>query len=239
MSFGDTPLEHLYTNSTQPYFHAPQILIALPMRFDPTQRILSDDKLRGNGIAQKMWKGVSDAVFLTSRGGNAYDRTFMDSFVRPGLDEKNWAARSQIVALGVVQTGPAEMSFYVNRNYGTKSAYVERMTLRLDGFASLHADRSGGSATTRPLRLHGRALSLNYATSPFGFVKLVLLDEKGAELPGFGAADAVEIKGDHVDRAVKWASGKTLADVPDQPVRLKFLLQDADLYSFFLGDGGS
>ena len=34
MSFGDTPREHIYTISAQPYFRAPHLLIAMPMRFD-------------------------------------------------------------------------------------------------------------------------------------------------------------------------------------------------------------
>ena len=33
MDFGKTPAEHLYTNQTHPYFRAPHIYIAIPMRF--------------------------------------------------------------------------------------------------------------------------------------------------------------------------------------------------------------
>ena len=46
MSFGGAPGEHLYTNATEPYFRAPQILISLPMRFLPDRRILSEEQLR-------------------------------------------------------------------------------------------------------------------------------------------------------------------------------------------------
>jgi hypothetical protein len=236
MSFGDAPREHVYTISAQPYFRAPHILIALPMRFDVEGSVLSEEELKANGIGARMWRGMSDAVFMTSRGGPSFDRTFLEAFVRPGLDPHNWAARSQIVALGVVQTGPAEMSFYVNRAYATRQSHVERMTLRLDGFAALHAGRPGGTATTRPLRLEGAALVLNYSTSMAGWVKVVLLDENGGELPGFGAAEAVLLKGDRLDQPVRWRSGLTLADLRGRTVRIKFVAQDADIFALGVFD---
>lgn len=234
MTFGDTPMEHLYTIAAQPYFRAPHLVLSFPMRFDPERahNVLTDEQLAAAGIHEKMWKGVSDAVFMTSRGGNAFDRLFLDSFVRPGSDPRNWGARSQIVAVGVVPTGPTEISFYVNRAYGTPQAYVERMILRPDGFVSLHAGRKGGYAITRPLRLEGTSLRVNFASSPFGFVKVLVLDEAGRELPGFGDEDTPPIKGDDIDRVVRWAGDRSIEDFRGRAVRLKFVAQDADIYSF-------
>ena len=40
MNFGGTPLEHLYTNATQPYFRASHLLIAMPHRIMPKRRAL-------------------------------------------------------------------------------------------------------------------------------------------------------------------------------------------------------
>ena len=66
----------------------------------------------------------SDEVFLTSRAGAArYDFTFIESFVRPGIGASNWTSRNNYPALGVVQTGPAEMSLYVHRDYGQRTAH--------------------------------------------------------------------------------------------------------------------
>lgn len=89
MNFGNTPMENLYTNATHPYFRAPQLLISMPFRFSPDSRVLTDEEMTANGIEKSMWKGVSDAVLLTSRGGNTYERRFMESFVRPGTDRKS------------------------------------------------------------------------------------------------------------------------------------------------------
>lgn len=232
MSFGDTPMENLYTNATQAYFRAPQILISMPFRFSPDSRILSDEEMKQYGISKSMWQGVSDAVLLTSRGGNVYDRKFLESFARPGLDQRNWAARSSIPALGVIPTGPAEMSFFLNRAYSTNDCFLERMVLRTDGFASLKAGFKEGYALSRPMVLKGDTFSINYSSSSIGYVKVILVDEAGKELPGFGETDAMKITGDKIDYTVKWKSGKQISSLGNQIVRVKFILRDADLYSF-------
>jgi hypothetical protein len=236
MSFGATPAEHLYTNATRPYFRAPHILIAMPMRFVPERRILSEAELRRAGVHQISWQGVSDAVLMTSRGGYNYDRKFMESFVRPGPHEDSWAARSTMPALGIVPTGTAEMSFYVSRGYGTRQNRLERLTLRLDGFASLHAGYSVGHAVTKTVRLEGANLSVNLSTSAIGFLKVTVLGTDNRELPGFGEADAVDLAGDRIDHAVNWKSGKSIRDLAGQSVRMKFTLRDADLYAIAIQD---
>lgn len=232
MSTGRDQPENLYTNATHPYFRAPQLLIAMPFRFSPDRRLLSDAEMKEYDIHNTMWKGVSDAVIMTSRGGETYQRKFMESFVRPGMVRSNWAARSNIPALGVVQTGPAEMSIYLSCGYGAKTRRLERATLRLDGFASLHAGYTPGSARTVPLAVKGNTLTVNISTSSVGYLKVIATNETGQELPGFGENAAEEIAGDMIDHVVTWKGGKTIADLSGQTVRLKFILRDADLYSF-------
>lgn len=232
MQFGDTPPEHLYTNATQPYFRAPQILISMPFRFSPEKKVLSDEELKLIGAAPTMWKGVSDAVLMSSRGGNSYSRKFMESFVRPGPDAHNWAARSTIPGSGVIPTGKTEMSFFVTRAYTTGNAHLERMKLRIDGFASLHAGYGEGNVITKPVILNGSKFKLNYSTSSVGYVKIVLLDEDGKELPGFTASDSGEITGDEIDGEITWKSGRTVRELEGKTVRIKFIAKDADIYSF-------
>ena len=231
MSFGETEIEDLYTNATQPYFRAPQLSMAMPFRFSPNEVVLTPEKMETLGIAKTMRTGISDAVLMTSRGGNSYQRKFLESFIRPGLNEKNWAARSNIPALGIVPTGKDSMSIYVTRAYGTNDCHMERLSLRLDGFASLHAGFDEGYAITRPVKLKGKEFLINYSTSTRGYVKVVLLDQKGKEIDGFTEEDAILIRGDQIDKAVTWKK-KTMADLNGKTVRIKFILKDADLYSF-------
>ena len=159
MSFGEAPPEHLYTNQTSPYYRAPHIYVALCARFQPGRQVLTAEEARAVNVDPDYYKDCSDAVLLSTRGGASYDRTFLEAFLRPGLGLENWVSRSNYPALNVVETGAAEMSFYVLRNYGQPSIYLRRYTLRPDGFASIHAPYRGGELLTSPLRFCRRAAS--------------------------------------------------------------------------------
>jgi hypothetical protein len=229
-------VEDLYTNTTQPYFRAPHILVSMPFRFVRDRRVLDDETLKKYEIERSMWKGVSDAVFMTSRGGTRYQRKFMESFVRPGIDPGSWAARSNMPAYGVIQTGPSEMSFFIVRGYSSNQTRIERMAMRLDGFASLHAGYRTGHVISKPVTIDGHRLSLNLSTSASGWAKVVLLDEAGQEITGFGEADAQELVGDAIDLPAGWKGAARLEQLKGRTVRIKFLLCDADLYSFAVSD---
>ncbi len=233
MEFGGAPKEQLYTNGTTSYFRAPHIYVALPGRFWPARKALSDD----DAGALDVWEGsgaandCSDAVLITTRGGNRYDRTFMESFVRPGLEKANWVSRANYPAQGVVPTGDTEMSIYVGRGMGQTTARIERLTLRTDGFASLHGGYGGGEMLTRPFWFGGSELLINYATSAAGNVRVELHDETGAPIDGFTLDDCDEIIGDDVDRAVTWNGSTDVSKTARRPIRLRFAMKDADLYS--------
>ena len=233
MDFGGAPMEHLYTNGTTPYFRAPHIYVALPGRFWPARKALGDEDAAALGV----WEGsggaddCSDPVLMTTRGGSRYDRTFMESFVRPGLEKGNWVSRANYPAQGIVPTGPFEMSIYVGRGMGQSSARLERLTLRTDGFSSLHSGYGGGEMLTRPFRFDGSELLVNYATSAAGSIRIELRDETDAAINGFALDDCDLIIGDDVDRAVTWKGNADVSRTAQWPIRLRFAMKDADLYS--------
>jgi hypothetical protein len=231
MSFGDAPPEHLYTNQTSPYYRAPHIYMALCARFVPGRQVLSDEEARAVNVDPGYFKDCSDAVLLSTRGGTAYDRTFLDAFLRPGLGLENWVSRSNYPALNIVETGASEMSFYVIKNYGQPGNYLRRYTLRPDGFASIHAPYRGGEMLTRPLRFTGSQLLLNFSTSAPGGIRVEIQTAAGAAIPGFTLADLVESIGDRIDRAAVWKNGADVSRLAGQPVRLRFALKDADLFA--------
>lgn len=237
MTFGSAPNEHLYTNQTEPYFRAPHLYVGTAARFWPQRQALSNEQVKSLNLESSdnyagLKTGCSDAVLITSRGGDRYDRTFLESFVRPGGELQNWTARSNYPARGIVQTGPREMSLYVQRHYGQPTTYIERLTLRLDGFASLHATYSGGELITKPLKFSGSKLSLNFETSAAGSVRIELQNADGTPLPGFALADCTELVGDDLDRTVEWSPGKNIGQIAQQPIRIRISLRDADVYSF-------
>ena len=168
---------------------------------------------------------------MTSRDGLHWDRRFMEAFIRPGRDWENWTERNIGVAFGVLQTAADELSVYWVEHYRHPTCRLRRGTLRLDGFASLYAGYYGGEALTGPLIFSGRELILNYATSAPGSVRVEIQDAEGHALPGYALADCPEMYGDQIEQAVSWATGTDVSRLAGQPVRLRFALKDADVYS--------
>jgi hypothetical protein len=247
MNYGDSEPEHIYTNGTHPYFRAPHIQISLPFRYVDSlggrvTNHLAPPKIGRAALRQDemdAWNfnlpwmriGVSDAVLMTSRGGTTYDRTFMESFIRPGLERESWTSRGNGPAHGVVQTGPNEMSLYLQAHYMLPSYHMRRYSLRLDGFASVNAPFAGGEMVTKPLTFSGQKLVINYTTSSIGHVKAELQDAAGQPIPGFTLAEADEIVGDEISRTVSWKGSSDVSALVGKPVRLRFNMKDADLYS--------
>lgn len=81
------------------------------------------------------------------------------------------------------------------------------------------------------MRFAGSALSLNFATSAIGTVRVELQDEEGRPLPGFTLDDCAPLFGDTIDRRVRWTGG-SLAALAGRPVRLRFAVSDAQVYAF-------
>lgn len=232
MTFGNTPLEHLYTQQTSPYFRAPHIYIAIGGRFMPNKQVLTDAQANELHVDPKYFKDCSDGYFMTSRGGERYDRTFMEAFIRPGIGLNNWVSRSNYPALNVVQTGPAEMSLYVNQDYAQPTAHLHRYSMRLDGFTSLRAPYEGGELTTRLFTFDGSQLELNYSTSAAGEIRLELQDPSGKPVPGFALEDAQPIIGNEIAGMARWKDKTKLGELAGKPIRMRIYIKDADLFSF-------
>ena len=221
IDLGDSPAEHLYKNAATTYYRQPDILLMFPKRFLPERK------------ADPNWPhpGLSDIVFMSSRDGIRWQRRFLEAFLRPGLDPLNWHERAIEVGQGLVPTGPGEMSLYYIEHYRTDSVHIRRGVLREDGFVSVHAPYAGGELVTRPLVFSGDRLVINYATSAAGSLGVEIQDAGGKPFAGFGFEDAAEIYGDQTDRVVTWKGGPDVGALAGQPVRLRFVMKDADLYS--------
>ena len=227
----DSPLEELYTNQTEPYFRAPHIYLAVCARFVPGRQAISDAEAAALKVAKGYHKDVSDAVFMSTRGGSVYERTFLSSFIRSGSGARNWVSRNNYPALGIIQTGATELSLYVNQDYAQPTAHLRRYSLRLDGFASLFAPYEGGELLTKFFKFRGDRLELNFSTSAIGGIRVEIQDEAGQVIPGFAAADCTEIIGNEIARVVRWKNNADVSKLASQPVRLRFVLKDCDLYS--------
>ena len=234
----DQPLfDHIYISQTQPYFRAPHLYLSTAARFMQGKAVLSAEEKSQLADDTKKYAALiqdcSEAVLMTSRAGTTkYNRTFMEGFVRPGPDFRNWTSRSNYPACGVVQTGKAELSMYVEQHFGQTAAQLQRFTLRLDGFASLHADYAAGEMLTTPLTFTGSGLHLNFATGAAGSLAVEIQDAGGQPVPGFTLAECNAITGDDTDRTLTWKSGANVSALAGKTVRLRWVLKDADVFAF-------
>lgn len=233
LNYGDAPKEHLYTNAITAYARAPHIFFGFPKRFMPDR----DGHVNGD-------TGISDGVFMTSRDGQVWHR-WEEALVRPGFQKSRWVNRNNMTAWGILQTKstipntPDELSIYSSEGYYVGPCQLRRYTIRLDGFVSVNAPGKGGEFTTKPFTFAGTAASgqpeaalyLNVSTSAAGSVRCGILDEAGAAIPGFAVEDCDEIYGDEIERPVKWHDNAELKTLAGKPVRLRFVMKDADIYA--------
>lgn len=218
------PMEQFYTNATQSCPGAEHILLSFPMRFMPDRTLDTE----GMDYPQE---GLSDAVFMSSRDGVHWDRTFRHAWLRPGREQRNWTHRNQTPAIGIIDIGDGEWSMYISEHYGWNDNRLRRVTLRPWGFASLHAEVHG-EALTKPFNFEGSQLLVNYATSAAGSIRIELQDGDGMPVPEFGLEDSQVIFGDQIESAAAWTRGTDVSSLQGHALRMRVVVEDADLFSF-------
>jgi hypothetical protein len=192
------------------------------------------------------WEGtaVTDGMVMSSRDGLSFD-VWPESFIRPGLrTRENWFYGDNYQSLGLVETksaiegAPDELSFYVTEAVSLDAvARSRRHTVRIDGFVSVNARLSGGELLTRPVTFDGDGLVLNFSSSAVGGIWVELQDRDGHKIESRGLDDCDEVWGDDLAWTVSWRGDRDLSALAGRPVRLRFLLRDADLYSLRFADG--
>jgi len=215
------PHDQFYTNGTRPCLGAEHILLSFPSRFVPERTKLPNYHD----------PGVSDSVFMTSRDGLNWDRMFLDGWLRTGPDDRNWSQRSNMPACGIVSVDPNEFSMYATEHYQWPDNRLRRISIRKFGWASVHAPRRGGEMVTRPIVFSGRSLCINYATSAAGSIRVEIQDADGSPIPGYRLEEMDTLFGDELNRPVTWKGSTDVSKLSGRTVRLRFVLQDADLFS--------
>lgn len=229
-----TPNEQLYTNAIQAYFRAPHILLGFPNRCRFDRQL---DPARPK-------PGIADGVLMSSRDGRHFHR-WGEGFIRPGPQPNHWWDRTNRAAWGMLVTksdipgAPDELSFYTNEGNRTAECGLRRSTLRIDGFVSACAPLSGGEVVTKPLTFAGDKLTINFATSAGGEIRVGIEDADGKPLPGFALDDCPAIFGDALGRKVTWKNGSDVSKLAGKPIRLRIKLKDADLYAFRFQSGNA
>lgn len=248
LTYSDHSPYHLYTNQILPYYRAPYLFIGFPTRYvdrgwSPSMEALPELEYRKKRSAVSAREGtaVTETIIMASTQP-AYFRRWQEAFLRPGIERPGtWNYGHQYMSWGILETAsklegaPNEISLYASEEYKSElpiGTRLRRYNLRLDGFASVHAGMKGGSLVTKPIRFEGKALWLNFSSSAAGNIAVEILDENGVVIPGFSQKDCAPVFGDAIDRMVVWNSSQKLGSLAGRIVRLRFYINDADLYAF-------
>ena len=104
------------------------------------------------------------------------------------------------------------------------------VTLRLDGFVSVET-KGSGTLTTKPLVFIGDTLEVN-ANAAGGSIVVEALGADGVVIEGFSKTDCTAITTDSVRHVLKWKGQKDSHLIQARPIRLRFHMKKAKLYSF-------
>lgn len=248
-----------YTNNIKPYPGAPSVFFNIALRYVHGRTVPTTEKThnysdlifltsRSAGRTWKMWKRA-----FVRPGLNADRwRDHVTNMPAWGLVETKADTQGNPEVPETVSRTPVEWSFYSVEGYTRKAARLRRYTVRKDGFVSVTdtsnvtpnfrdqgervAEPKGGELITKPLTFSGKRLIVNYSTSANGGVRVELQNPDGTPLEGYQLADSTVLFGDHLAGTVTWqrsSGGRTddLSALAGKPIRIRFVLNDADLYA--------
>jgi len=162
----------------------------------------------------------------------------MRKVLLPGLVATSIAAMFVLPVAAGQPVGPVDIGS--RWELFVDGALIEQMTgqasLRLHHPAprelSLTFDRPWeGSACGYVTVFRGRELVMNYSTSGAGSIRVEVQNADGRAVPGFSLEEAEIMFGDSLQQPVLWKGGSDVSRLSGKPVRLRFEVKDADLYS--------
>jgi hypothetical protein len=193
--------------------------------------------------------GYLDLQFASSRDGVEWRRDFRGSYVRLDLPDGP-CTKMMHMLVGTIPHGDRLSQYYVGgrRSHGegrTPDARPERqppkigdpiafrLEQRIDGFVSADSGYTGGTLVTRPFLLESPNLRLNIDTSASGVAHAALLDEDGAEIPGFGVEDSDRIQGNDTQYVLTWRKESDLSTLRGKKVRLLLQSRSTKLFAIY------
>jgi hypothetical protein len=118
-----------------------------------------------------------------------------------------------------------------NRSYAGGNTGMA--VLRRDGFASMDADASGGTLTTRKLTFNGKYCFVN-VDAPQGELRVEVLDGNDHVIAPFTKENCVPVKADKTKQLITWNGAADLSALSGRPVQFRFHLENGKLYAFWV-----
>lgn len=198
-----------------------------------------------------IWRGQpadrpkpNEIVLGYSRDGFHWYRPVRTAFIPVSERFGDWNWGNVQSAGGCCLVVGDELWFYVSGRAGIPGTSGSGVCatglakLRRDGFASMDAPAgSQGTLTTRTICFSGKYLFVN-ADADGGEVRVEVLDPSGRPIKGFGRSACRPIRANGTTLPVTWSNGN-LSRLAGKPVRLRFHLRDASIYSFWVSPDSS
>ena len=185
---------------------------------------------------------ITDLELAFSRdGGRNWSRPARNGFLECSREPGTWNYGYLHAAGGVCLVVGDLLYFYIGAFSGISPKLGNHLyaggstglaTLRRDGFASMGTP-TAGRLLSRLFTADAGHLFVN-ADAARGRIGVAVLDEHGAEIPGYEAAACVALQGDSTRAPIVWRNKATLDELRGRPIRLRFDANVARLYSFWL-----
>lgn len=203
-------------------------------RVDPPSALFGNDEVNGQ---KRSNTGIIDVQLVHSRDGRNWHRC---------------SDRSPVIALGPhpydagsifglcnnpVIVGDEMWMYYtaVTTPHGglppDRQQSVARASWRIDSLASLHAGEKPGTIETHEFVPEGTHLFVN-ANIGQGRLMVEVLDADGKTIKGYEKESSTIEHQDSVKLAIKWKD--VIALLTDVPIRLRFHLENGDLFSYLI-----
>lgn len=191
-----------------------------------------------NGVCAKLGIQKKNEIFLGySRDGFHFYRPSFQPFMAVNETEGAWNWGNMQSINGVPLVVGDSLYFYSSgrqRNKIMWDSYTSTglATLRRDGFVSMHGDKDGYLLTEK-IQFDGTYLFVNADVK--GTLAVEILDADGKTLEGFTKKDCVTVKKtDQTKLLITWKKQQDIASLTGKVVRLKFYLNHADIYAFWI-----
>jgi hypothetical protein len=194
----------------------------------------------GRKVASGVESGAGDLKFARGdlRFGEDHPATSVSNEPFIGHADDLLVLRRALSAEEVAElakSGPAD-AFFANDDRGVLLTMDDPVAPLADALTN---DHDPAQTVTGPLPNPPGEVELvvNFSTSAAGSLRCEIQEADGEPIPGFTLADCDEHYGDSLEHPLNWNGVRELKPLAGRPIRLRFELKDADLYSIQFTSG--
>jgi len=178
-------------------------------------------------------EGTFDVGLAYSTDTVKWERPFRGQYVLGHAARGEWDGGCIVTAYHLVEKDGMWWLYYGGTPYDHHKLDTKRYMaiglarMPIGRVVSARCWDTKGSWTVGPVELAGRELVLNAAV--FDNIRVTILNEQGDPIPGYTSQ---VVRGNHIELLVRWDDGKDWSSLSGQIVKLRFDMQDAEVFGF-------